>query len=181
MALHPDEMDAAIIRNLRQKTGRTLEQWIALLQAAPAFAKPKDAIVWLKGTHAVGHIAAQLIVKRAAGERRDGAAELIAALFSDAERRALYEALASHLVRAFPGTRVTPCKGYVGFGDPTQYAVVKPHRAGGVLVGLARTDPALSDLEPASGLGGSARIRWKVVVASEREIPQVVQHLSTAR
>jgi hypothetical protein len=35
MALHSDEMDAAVIRNLPAKTGKDLKAWIAVLNAEP--------------------------------------------------------------------------------------------------------------------------------------------------
>jgi len=62
MALSPTEMDAAVIRNLADKTGRTLKQWQAILEAAGPFAKPAAAATWLKSAHSLGHVTAQIVV-----------------------------------------------------------------------------------------------------------------------
>ena len=58
----PEEMEKAIIRNLREKTGKSLEEWFEVLEASSFSekAKLKDD---LKKVHGVGHFQAQTIVK----------------------------------------------------------------------------------------------------------------------
>ena len=65
MGLSPQEMEEAIIRKMPETTGRTLDAWIGVLRAAPAFAKPKEAVAWLKAEHGLGHVTAQLVVRLA--------------------------------------------------------------------------------------------------------------------
>ncbi len=50
----PREMREAIIRNLPKNTGKTFEEWLALLKKhGPK--DPKEARVWLKEEHGLGH------------------------------------------------------------------------------------------------------------------------------
>jgi hypothetical protein len=175
MALHPDEMDAAVVRNLQAKTGRDLEGWLAVLAGAPGFGKPSEAVAWLKAL-GLGHVQAQVVVRRAGGGGAAAPGALRDALFPPgSEVRALFDGAERALLAAFPGTVVTDCKGYVGFGDPVQYAVLTAKR--GVLVaGLARVAQGLPVLEVSKGLGGG-RIGWKLPVESEADIARVIDYL----
>ena len=58
----PAEMEKAMVRNLLEKTGRSMEEWFAVLRASPHSDKRafKDH---LKKDHGVGHFQAQTIVK----------------------------------------------------------------------------------------------------------------------
>jgi hypothetical protein len=175
MALHPEEMEAAVIRNLAGKTGRSLEQWIALLALAPEVARPAEAVAWLKG-QGLGHVAAQIVVKRARGGGPVAAGVHRDALFPPGSGlRATFEAAEATLVAAFPGTVVTDCKGYVGYGDPVQYAVLTSRR-GMLVAGLARIGPGLPAPEVAKGLGGG-RIGWKMEIAGPGDLARLVAHL----
>ena len=58
MALGPKEMGEAILRNLEEKTGKTLEQWISIVKKSKLSDK-KSVMDFLKNTHVVGHFQAQ--------------------------------------------------------------------------------------------------------------------------
>ena len=79
------------------------------------------------------------------------------------------------LIAACPGTVVTDCKGYVGYGDPVQYAVLSAKR-GAVVAGLVRVAAGLPVPEVAKGLGGG-RIGWKITIAGEEDVTRMVAHL----
>jgi hypothetical protein len=178
MALHPDDMNAAIISNLPTKTGHPLSYWIEIVKAAGPFAKVSQAAAWLKKTHAIGHISATVIAREALGVGRESQEQLLSSLFRSPEDQALLDRLSSALKAARNSTIMTACKTYVGFGDPVQYAVAKPSKVGGLIVGLDRSDPNLPALDPAKGLGGSARIAWKLHIKSPDDIDRVVQHVT---
>jgi Domain of unknown function (DUF4287) len=181
MALHPDEMDAAITRNMAQKTGRTLEEWLALLEAAGPIGTAGDTARWLKTNHGLGHFVARIVARQAVGNSIGSPRQLLDTLFATATQRGFFERLREALERTIPNTVMTPCKTYAGFGNPLQYAVAKPDRAHGLLIGLAVCDPALPALEPAKGIGGSSRIRWKIRIATVGEIRVVIAHINHRR
>ena len=60
--MKPEEMEAAIIRNLAEKTGRSIEEWFAVLKDSGLLEK-QDMKRHLKEKHNVGHFQAQTIVK----------------------------------------------------------------------------------------------------------------------
>jgi len=62
MTLSPKEMVKAIIKNLPEKTGKSLDQWIKVL-AKKKIATKKEQMVFLKETHGLGHFQAQTIIK----------------------------------------------------------------------------------------------------------------------
>ncbi len=58
----PEEMEEAIVRNLREKTGKSLEEWCAVLRDSGLSSKGELTDL-LKTTHGVGHFQARTIVK----------------------------------------------------------------------------------------------------------------------
>jgi|TARA_B110000263_G_scaffold201927_1_gene181517 hypothetical protein len=60
--MKPEEMEAAIVRNLADKTGKSLEEWFAVLDDSNITEK-EDMKKYLKEDHGVGHFQTQTIVK----------------------------------------------------------------------------------------------------------------------
>jgi hypothetical protein len=60
--MKPGEMEKAIIRNLSEKTGRSLEEWFVVLRNSDLSGK-RELKEHLKVVHSVGHFQAQTIVK----------------------------------------------------------------------------------------------------------------------
>ena len=62
MGLSPQEMEEAIIKNLPEKTGRSLEEWHMVLTET-RLSEPKELKAHLKENYDVGHFQAQTVVK----------------------------------------------------------------------------------------------------------------------
>ena len=60
--MKPEDMEIAIVRNLAEKTGKTLEEWFAVLDDS-GITEKRDMKAHLKEDHGVGHFQAQTIVK----------------------------------------------------------------------------------------------------------------------
>jgi hypothetical protein len=60
--MKPEEMESAIIRNLADKTGRSIEGWFTVLKDSGLLEK-RDMKKHLKEVHNVGHFQVQTIVK----------------------------------------------------------------------------------------------------------------------
>ena len=60
--MKPKEMEDAIIKNLIEKTGRSLEEWFLVLEEC-SLSEKGDLKEHLKNVHSVGHFQAQTIVK----------------------------------------------------------------------------------------------------------------------
>lgn len=157
MALDPARMQAAIIANLPHKTGRSLDEWLAVL-AADGPEGRAARIAWLK-SQGLGHVTAQVVVDRATTGRAiyaDAGDELLERLFGveGQPRRERFERVRRSLIDLVPGTTVTVCKGYVGFSSGRQYAAV---RANGDLIEIGVRHAASDGVSyPVRRLGGGA-------------------------
>ena len=60
--MKPEEMKKAIIRNLKDKTGRNMEEWFEVLKES-SLTEKRDMKKHLKENYGVGHFQAQTIVK----------------------------------------------------------------------------------------------------------------------
>ena len=60
--MKPEEMEKGILRNLQEKTGKSLEEWFEVLRASNLSEK-RECKEELKQVHGVGHFQAQTIVK----------------------------------------------------------------------------------------------------------------------
>tara|TARA_B100000029_G_scaffold509429_1_gene598584 strand:+ start:862 stop:1053 length:192 start_codon:yes stop_codon:yes gene_type:complete len=57
------EMEDAMIKNIVEKTGKTLKEWIKIIKEKN-LEKNKDVVNFLKKEYSVGHFYAHLIVKK---------------------------------------------------------------------------------------------------------------------
>ncbi len=60
--MKPEEMEAAIIRNLLEKTGKSLEGWFVVLKES-GLTEKRAMNEYLKNHHNVGHFQAKTVVK----------------------------------------------------------------------------------------------------------------------
>jgi len=166
MALNPKEMGDAIARNMKEKTGKSVEEWVRVMQTAHLTDK-KQVIAALKSEHKLGHYQAVTVwehMQGAANDYDDGEA-LVNALFAKhADQRGLYDVVVAKAKALGPDVRVEPCKTYVPFSRNKQFAIAKPSKAG-LVVGFALSETdAHPRLQPARRLGGSDRITQQMMV-----------------
>ena len=62
MSLSPKEMENAIVKNLPEKTGKSLDEWLKVLMEE-SLSDTKEMKACLKEKYKVGHFQAQIIVK----------------------------------------------------------------------------------------------------------------------
>ena len=60
MALNPQQMSEAIIRNLKEKTGKTLDEWLEIISETELKEK-KEVTQFLKTEKKLGHFQAQVV------------------------------------------------------------------------------------------------------------------------
>lgn len=163
MALSAAQMQQAVIRNLPQKTGRSLEEWIAFVQLWD-IEKGSDILKKLKSEFGLGHVQAQTIVWNLGHEKpyieTKGYEENIFKTSFE-----LYLILKSQILAMANDVSVKPCKTYIPFYRKTQFAILT-EKKGALLLGLNWVDDELPMLSHAEKLGGSARINKMVVVNS---------------
>jgi predicted transport protein len=124
-------MDQAqtMIENLSRNTGKTLEQWIGIVQKE-SLAKHGDIIRYLKEKHGMTHGYANLVAHRARGsnagsvENKDG---LIDRQYQGKEQfKPLYDKLLSEILKFGKDIEVAPKNAYVSLRRNKQFATLQP-------------------------------------------------------
>lgn len=182
MALSPAEMDAAVLANLAQRTGKGLDHWLALLNGAPPLGKPAAAVAWLKAEHGLGHVTAQIIVRKWKERRdRDTESDPVESVLG-VPGAAMLQRIFSALAADVPNLSLMPRKSYVGLGTPVQFAVAaRPRKSEAILwLALIAQDARLPRLGPAQRLGGSDRFTLLLEVGSDSDIDTALVHLRAA-
>ena len=157
MAKSPEQMAAAMIANLKDKTGKTLPQWLRIVKASK-LDKHGKIVAMLKADHGVTHGFANLIAHQArdssaAGGAPAGGDSLVEAQYAGpkAELRPIYDALVAAAQKLGKDVEISPKKSYVSLRRSKQFAIVQPSTKTRVDLGLnMKGEPATDRLE-ASG------------------------------
>ena len=154
MAKSPEEMAANMIANLKEKTGKTLEQWLKVTKKE-AFQKHGQIVKFLKEKHQVSHGFANLIAHKTlesdAGSATSG--DLVAAQYSGkkAGLKPIYEAVLKTIESFGHDVEVSPKKAYVSLRRKKQFAIVQPSTATRVDVVINLPGTAATDRLEAAG------------------------------
>jgi predicted transport protein len=194
--LHPSVAYVqAVLANVKAKTGRTAEEWAALVRAE-GLADARAIQAWLKA-RGLGGTQASLVTQRAAaapGHAFDDTPEgylaaaprYVAAQYGGkkAALRPLFEQIVT-LVRSLgPDVKVCPCETIVPFYRNHVFAEVKP-LVSRLDLGLALGDPArVQDpggrLKDMGGFAKKDRITHKVEMTAEADLEVVLPWLKLA-
>lgn len=130
---------ASMIANLAEKTGRALEQWVAIA-AESGKTKHGELVAWLKAEHGLGHGYANLIahtLNKSAADAQD-AGDLLAAQYAGAKAglRPIYDALIAAAQGFGADVEAVPKKAYVSLRRSKQFAILQPSTASRFDLGL---------------------------------------------
>lgn len=153
-----DKLDAAtesMVRNLAEKTGKTLEQWVAIAKKSGE-AKHGGIVKHLKEKHGLTHGYANLVAHSASGVLAEGAAagdDLIDAQYAGekAALRPVYDRLASAVQKFGADIELSPKKTYVSLRRAKQFGLIQPSTKTRVDVGLNLKGVAAQGRLEASG------------------------------
>jgi hypothetical protein len=177
------------IDTLPGKTGRSLDQWVALVKSEGPKTE-KERLVWLKSEHKLGTNAAAWIAERCEGKGvstevedpetyRTNASAWVEAMFSGkkAALRPVYERLLK-IGRGLGGdVRVCPCQTIVPFYRRHVFAQVKPSTNTRIDLGFALGDtPASGRLIDTGGFAKKDRITHRIPLSRVDEIDDEVLH-----
>lgn len=182
MALSPEEMDAAVLRNLAERSGMTLVDWIARIDQAGQFSKPSEAVLWLKSQHGLGHVTAQILVRKWKNRNQptleDRSIESVLGSVGARELDCIYQALRPSI----PELQLMLRKNYVGLGAKKQFAVAVRPKRGAARLWLGLVAPACrqAPLPPAPKLGGSDRFCYLLEVNEGDDLANILGHLQMA-
>ena len=138
MAPSPDAAAQSMINNLPEKTGKSLEQWLAVL-AKTELEKHGEMVKHLKAEFGIGHGFANLIAhkyrEKAAG---GGETDLVAAQYAGpkADLKPIYDAVIAAVNKFGTDVEVSPKKTYVSLRRSKQFALIQPSTRTRVDVGI---------------------------------------------
>lgn len=173
MAKSPEEMKAAMIAGLKEKTGKDLKAWLKILKASGK-TKHKEMVTLLKTEHGITHGYANMIALQALGSdsHTQGQTEsLVDAQYAGAksELRPLYDAILAAVKKFGSDVEASPKKAYVSLRRSKQFAIVQPSTSSRIDVGLVLTGETPTVRLEASG-GFNAMMTHRVRVESKADI-----------
>jgi hypothetical protein len=158
-------MLSAVSRSLLERTGRSLEDWVALVRRDGPDPLDQNAVRrWLKDVHGVQQNSQWAIADataQAAGWVRPTVAEYVDGQYEGAKAglRPVYDELAAMLTGLGPDVRTEGRSTYVPFVRGRQFASVAAATRTRVDLGLRFTDPpASARLHPAKSFAQSTHI-----------------------
>jgi Domain of unknown function (DUF5655)/Domain of unknown function (DUF4287) len=155
MAKRPEEQLAEMIESLKQKTGKSLDEWVVILEAA-GVSKHGQMMTILKGEYGVSHGFANQIalrtVERLSPETSTKDVNPIDLLFSGPKEalRPIYDDVVRTLNSFGPDVDFAPKKGYVSVRRSKQFAILQPSTASRIDIGIN-----LKGFEPGTRLEAS--------------------------
>jgi hypothetical protein len=175
--MDPKDMELAIIRNLPGKTGKTIDEWVAVVRGFGPEGR-KARVAWLMSVHNLGHFQARIIAAKA--ERaEDSESSLVAELFSKASPRALdaYGAVLALLRSLGDDITVTPSPRDITFSRAKRFLVLRPTDSG-LIVGLRLMDPpSVTRVTEPHDFPGERFISHQIAIESPMDVDNVVSNL----
>jgi hypothetical protein len=172
MAQSPEAMATSMIKNLKDKTGKTLEQWLKAAKASK-LEKHGALVKHLKAEHGLTHGYANLIAHEhfKAAQPAEGSGDLVDAQYAGAKAglRPIYESIATAVTSFGDDVELSPKKTYVSLRRSKQFAIVQPSTKDRVDVGIN-----LKGVEPSGRLEASgsfnAMVSHRVRLTKKAEV-----------
>lgn len=173
MAKSPEEMEASMIANLAEKTGKDLAAWRKIAKAS-GLAKHGELVKHLKAEHGLTHGYANLVAHKHlasdAGSQQAADVDLVAAQYAGAKAglRPIHDAIWKAVSRFGKDVEAAPKKAYVSLRRSKQFAIVQPSTKDRVDVGINLKGAApTARLEASGSFNAMVSHRVRVTTASE--------------
>ena len=153
MAQSPEAMAESMIRNLPEKTGKSLDEWLKITRAS-GLEKHGQIVKMLKTDHGMTHGFANLVATmtlRAGAEPSQD--DLVDGQYSaaKADLRPIYEVLVSEIGKFGSDVEISPKKVYVSLRRNKQFGLIQPSTKTRVDVGINLKGVDPTDRLEASG------------------------------
>ncbi len=168
MAKSPAQAEADMIAGFKEKTGKTLDQWLAIAKKSGA-ARHGVMVACLKSEHGMTHGFANMIAlkhfKSDAGSLAEIGTDLVAAQYAGdkAALRPIYEALEKAIMAFGDDVEFSPKKSYVSVRRSKQFAIIQPSTRTRVDLGLnLKGEPVSGRLEASGSFNSMVSHRVKL-------------------
>jgi predicted transport protein len=167
-----DAMLAGVIRNLPERTGRSLEEWTALLEREVPGAPFGERQAYLVREHGLAAGDARTIIHVSDYMHRPSDDSLVDAQYTGAKAalRPIYDAVVAAVRALGDDATVDPRKTYVSFSRARQFALVQASTRTRVDLGLRLVDPPASERLVPAGSFGSGNISHRVSLTTTADV-----------
>jgi hypothetical protein len=184
--VHPSlAMVQSVIAGMKQKTGRTIEEWIEYVNRAGPPSE-KERREWLKAKHGLGTNYCWWIAERSAGKGDDGnpetylkqAEQYVEKMFSGSKAglRPLFDALVKLGRGMGPDVKVCPCQTIVPLYRNHVFAQIKPSTNTRIDLGFALKNTKVPKrLIDTGGFAKKDRITHRIEISSTTDIDDEVK------
>jgi predicted transport protein len=182
MPKSPQEMFEAIARNLPERTGKSIDEWVEIAKDAPE-GKKSEKIEWLS-EQGLGRGQARTVLYYSEGPEidYDDQEGLINDMFKGRHEDLLpvFGNVRDMVASIGDDVEVSARKTYVSFNRNRQFLIVLPKK-GELVLGFALPDDLEDDrLMPANNIGGSDRIKWYVGIQDPEDLPKYMDLIGSA-
>ena len=182
MAKTSGDFEREFIDTAKEKTGRTLQEWLELVKTS-GLSKQNEILEWLKKEYGLNHMQASLTagIFLNNGEIVYGNENaLMENQFAKcAEMRPLFDAVAEKIISEFEGTQLIPKKTYLSFTAIREFAAVnvKPKE---IRLGLDLGDEPFGEVIQKSKLTGPMpRISHMITLTNAKQLDHELMELLT--
>jgi predicted transport protein len=179
MAKSPEEMVVSMIKNLKDKTGKSLEEWLAIVKSS-GLEKHGEIIKLLKSEHSLTHGYANMVAlkaRKADAGSATNSGDLVETQYAGpkAPLRPIYDKLMEHIKQFGTDVEPAPKKAYVSLRRNKQFAIIQPSTKTRLDVGLNLKGAEPTDrLEPSGSFNAMCSHRVRIT-----DINQVDDQLIT--
>jgi len=172
MAKSPEAAEATMIENLKENTGKSIDQWVKIATGS-RLAKHGEIVTFLKNDHGMTHGYANLVAHRTLKSAASDAApdDLVSAQFSGAKAglKPIYDKLIAAIQEFGNDVEVAPKKAYVSVRRAKQFAILQPSTATRFDVGInLKGTPPTERLEASGSF--NAMVSHRVRVESDGQV-----------
>lgn len=172
MAKSPEASLNTMIANLKENTGKSLDQWVKIA-AASKLSKHGEIVSFLKDnqglTHGYANLVAHSLLKSAASDAAPD--DLVASQYagSKASLKPIYDSLIAAISKFGADVELAPKKAYVSVRRAKQFAIIQPSTATRLDVGINLKGAAPTARLEASG-SFNAMVSHRVRLESAHQV-----------
>ena len=177
MAKTSGEFEKEFIQTAKEKTGKTLEEWLPVVKKS-GLTRQMEITNWLKETHKLNHLQSTLLAGLYLNNGKpvyQNEDSLLDNQFAKCEEmRPLYNTIAGKILAQFPDAQVIPKKTYLSFTATREFAAIniKPKE---IRLGMDLGDAPFTDILQKSKLTGPMpRISHMIIMTGEGQFDKSV-------
>lgn len=177
MAKTSGEFEQEFIKTAKEKTGRSLEEWLSVVKTS-VFSKQMEIVNWLKSEHKLNHMQAGFVAGIYLNNGKTvytNEDNLLQNQFLKCEAmRPLFDAISEKILKDFPGTQLIPKKTYLSFTDVREFAAINI-KPGEIRLGIDLGDESFTEsLQKAKLTGPMPRISHMLVFTNIKQFDKLV-------